>query len=79
MWVHESVRGLQLGVRILKRLEDEACALGLTTVRLDTNRALKEAQALYRRSGYKEVPAFSDERYAHHWFEKRLSRAHRRR
>ena len=29
--------------------------------------------ALYRRSGYREVPAFTREPYAHHWFEKRLS------
>ena len=30
------------------------------------------AIALYRREGYQEVPAFNDEPYAHHWFEKRL-------
>jgi DNA-binding MarR family transcriptional regulator/GNAT superfamily N-acetyltransferase len=74
MWVHESVRGFKLGARLLRRLEDEARALGLTMMRLDTNRALKEAQALYRRSGYREVCAFNDEFYAHHWFEKRLSK-----
>jgi GNAT superfamily N-acetyltransferase len=78
MWVHESVRGLQLGARILQRLEDEALALGLTSVRLDTNRALKEAQALYRRAGYREVAPFSNELYAHHWFEKRLAKSARR-
>jgi hypothetical protein len=31
-----------------------------------------EAQQLYRSSGYREVPPFNDEHYAHHWFEKRL-------
>jgi hypothetical protein len=41
-------------------------------VRLETNRALKEAIQLYRSSGYREVGPFNDERYAHHWFEKRL-------
>jgi hypothetical protein len=41
-------------------------------VRLETNRSLVEAVALYRASGYEEVPAFNDERYAHHWFAKRL-------
>jgi hypothetical protein len=34
--------------------------------------ALVEAIALYRSAGYVEVPAFNDEPFAHHWFEKRL-------
>jgi hypothetical protein len=41
-------------------------------VRLETNRSLTEAIALYRSSGYVEVPAFNDEPHAHLWFEKRL-------
>ena len=41
-------------------------------LRLETNRMLTEAQALYRQQGYVEVPAFNAEPYAHHWFEKRL-------
>ena len=41
-------------------------------VRLETNRALREAIALYRAAGYGEVAPFNDEPYAHHWFEKRL-------
>jgi hypothetical protein len=40
--------------------------------RLETNRALTEAIALYRAAGYVEVEPFNDETYAHHWFEKRL-------
>ena len=40
--------------------------------RLETNRSLGEAVSLYRSAGYVEVPAFNDEPYAHHWFEKRL-------
>jgi hypothetical protein len=27
---------------------------------------------MYRSAGYDEVPAFNDEPFAHHWFEKRL-------
>jgi hypothetical protein len=42
-------------------------------VRLETNRALTEAIALYRRSGYVEVEAFNSEPYAHNWFEKILA------
>ena len=41
-------------------------------VRLETNRALTEAIAMYRSAGYVEIEPFNDERYAHHWFEKRL-------
>ena len=52
--------------------EARARALGATTVRLDTNRALAEAIALYRARGYAEVPRFNAEPYAHHWFAKPL-------
>jgi GNAT superfamily N-acetyltransferase len=72
MWVAESARGLGLGRRMLVALEDEARSLGLTTLRLETNRALTEAIGLYRRAGYLEVPAFNTDPYANHWFEKRI-------
>jgi len=70
MWVHEEMRGLGIGLRILQELEAKAREFGLSTLRLETNRILKEAQALYRRCGYREVAPFNDEPYAHHWFEK---------
>ena len=70
MWVSPDARGLGLGRRILEMLEALAKDFGLTTLRLETNRALKEAQALYRTCGYLEVEPFNDEPYAHHWFEK---------
>ena len=73
MWVAESARGLGLGRRILEALESEARGLGLTTLRLETNRSLSEAIRLYRSAGYVEVPPFNDEPYADHWFEKRLA------
>ena len=34
---------------------------------------MTRAIALYRKSGFREVAAFNDEPYAHHWFEKRLA------
>jgi len=74
MWVSPSMRGCGFGRRTLEELESHARRLGMTTLRLETNRALTEAIQLYRASGYREVAAFNDERYAHHWFEKRLSR-----
>ena len=72
MWVAPEYRGLGLGRRLLLELERHARRAGARAVRLETNRALKEAIQLYRRSGYREVTAFNDEPYAHHWFEKRL-------
>jgi DNA-binding MarR family transcriptional regulator len=73
MWVAPSMRGLGLGRRLLAELEAEAARNGSRVIRLETNRSLTEAIALYRSSGYAEVAAFNDEPYAHHWFEKRLS------
>jgi len=72
MWVAPAARGLGLGRRLLACLEAEAAASGARTVRLETNHTLAEAISLYRASGYREVAAFNDEPYAHHWFEKTL-------
>jgi DNA-binding MarR family transcriptional regulator/GNAT superfamily N-acetyltransferase len=75
MWVSPSVRGLGVGRRLLADLEARAAGLGVRTLRLETNRTLEEAIALYRSAGYREVAAFNDEPYADHWFEKRLGGA----
>ena len=72
MWIAPGARGLGLARGLLSSLEDEARAMGYSIVRLETNKALLEAQQLYRSAGYAEVAPFNDERYAHHWFEKRL-------
>ena len=72
MWVKGSARGLGIGKRVLRRLEELARRRRLPLLRLETNDTLAEAQALYRRSGYREVAAFNQEPYAHHWFEKSL-------
>ncbi|WP_078279136.1 helix-turn-helix domain-containing GNAT family N-acetyltransferase [Mycobacteroides franklinii] len=72
VWISPNVRGLGLGKRILAELERQAAAHGAQAIRLDTNRALTEAIAMYRSAGYDEVAAFNEEKYAHHWFEKRL-------
>jgi DNA-binding MarR family transcriptional regulator/GNAT superfamily N-acetyltransferase len=73
MWVAPAARGLGLGRRLLAELEAHAAAHGVRVLRLETNRTLTEAISLYRTAGYREVPAFNDEPYAHHWFEKTLS------
>ena len=64
MWVAPSARGLGLGRRLLTELEARAAASGSDVIRLETNGALTEAIAMYRSSGYREVPAFNDEPYA---------------
>jgi GNAT superfamily N-acetyltransferase len=72
MWVADRVRGLGVGRRLLAALEEYAAAQGVRVTRLETNRLLVEAIALYRSEGYVEVAPFSVEPFSHHWFEKRL-------
>ncbi len=71
MWVAPAARGLGIARRLLDALEAQARAAGLDTLRLDTNRHLVEARALYLRSGYVEIAPYNANPYAHHWFEKR--------
>lgn len=73
MWISRTARGLGLGRRMLRELEARARTLGYRMIRLETEKSLTEAQQLYRSYGYREVPRFNDEVYAHHWFEKDLS------
>ncbi|WP_314174968.1 bifunctional helix-turn-helix transcriptional regulator/GNAT family N-acetyltransferase [Streptomyces winkii] len=73
MWVAPQARRLGLGRRFLAELEARAAGLGCRALRLDTNKTLSAAIGLYRACGFEEVPAFNDEPYAHHWFEKRIT------
>lgn len=73
MWVAPSARGLGIAQRLLDALERNAVDFGLATLRLDTNRSLTEARALYERNGYAEIAAYNDNPYADRWFEKRLA------
>jgi DNA-binding MarR family transcriptional regulator/GNAT superfamily N-acetyltransferase len=72
VWTAPSARGIGVARRMLRTLEAASRRQGLKTLRLDTNRALSEAHALYRSEGYREIARFNDNPYAHHWFEKRL-------
>jgi DNA-binding MarR family transcriptional regulator/GNAT superfamily N-acetyltransferase len=72
MWIAKEARGLGLGRRLLVELENHAREAGAPAVRLETNRALAEAIAMYRKAGYVEIEPFNDEFYAHHWFERKL-------
>ena len=72
MWAAPSARGQGLAALMLAAAEAKARDLGRTRMVLDTNRALTEAQAFYRRQGYVEIERYNDNPYAHHWYEKRL-------
>lgn len=73
MWVAPQARGLGVGRRFLADLESRAAREGRDVLRLDTNKTLTAAIGLYRSFGFEEVPAFNDEPYAHHWFEKAIT------
>jgi GNAT superfamily N-acetyltransferase len=72
MWLHPSTRGRGLGAVLLEAVEDAARELGATEGLLDTNGTLEVALSLYRRHGWREVPAYNDNPYATHWFAKTL-------
>ncbi|MCK8609295.1 bifunctional helix-turn-helix transcriptional regulator/GNAT family N-acetyltransferase [Agromyces sp. C10] len=72
LWVSPDARGIGLGARLLREAEAAARRLGAASARLDTNRTLTEAIALYRANGYVEIDDFNGERYADFWFEKPL-------
>jgi GNAT superfamily N-acetyltransferase len=72
LWTDPAARRMGVARQLLAALEAEARRIGAKTVRLDTNRALHEAKALYLRLGYREVAPFNDAPVAHHWFAKDL-------
>jgi DNA-binding MarR family transcriptional regulator/GNAT superfamily N-acetyltransferase len=72
MWIAPAARGLGLGRRLLQTLEDCARAGGAQVGHIETSAVSSEALALYRSSGWVEVPRFNDEPFADHWFEKEL-------
>lgn len=70
MWIAPALRGLGLAQRMLEALEAHAASMELHTLRLDTNRGLVEARALYLGNGYREIAPYNDNPYADHWFQK---------
>ena len=73
MWVSPVARGQGVARALLAHMEAFAASLGFQHLRLDTNKVLVEAHALYRRAGYAEVSRFNDNPYAHLWFVKHLN------
>lgn len=60
MYVAPEMRGHGIGRALLARLEDEARALGLTRLVLETGTRQAEALALYRSAGYAAIPAYGE-------------------
>ena len=73
MWIAPEARGLGLGRRLLEKLEACAREHGARAAHIETSAVSGEALALYRATGWIEVPRFNDEPFADHWFEKSLT------
>ena len=71
LWVHASARGQGLSRRMMAAIEDEARGVGYQRLRLDTNSALTEAIALYRATGWTDIPPYTTPP-ADVWMEKPL-------
>ncbi len=72
VWTAPKARGLGVARAVLAALEAEARARGFRRLRLDTNRALNEAQAMYLKAGYRDIARYNDNPYAHRWFGKAI-------
>jgi DNA-binding MarR family transcriptional regulator/ribosomal protein S18 acetylase RimI-like enzyme len=71
LWVHTSARGQGLSRRLMSAIEAEARSMGYLRLRLDTNSALTEAIALYRATGWTDIPPYTTPP-ADVWLEKPL-------
>ncbi|MFE0755571.1 GNAT family N-acetyltransferase [Inquilinus sp. NPDC058860] len=58
MFVDPATRGLKVGRDLLARIEDEARALGVRLIQLETGIHQPEAIGLYRRFGYRDRGPF---------------------
>ena len=76
MWVADDWRGVGIGARTLRQLEQIAADLGHDRVILDTNAVLVEAIAMYERAGYRPIERYNDNPYAQRWFERHVEPLH---
>ncbi|WP_240677460.1 GNAT family N-acetyltransferase [Actinacidiphila soli] len=73
VFVHAAARGTGGGPALVRAAEQAAREVfGASVMRLDTRKDLVEARALYARLGYREIPAYHDDPFADHFFEKKL-------
>lgn len=72
VWVSQTERGKGVAHVIMNWLETKATDHSFTTIRLDTNNTLGEAQAMYSKRGYREIGRYNDNPFADHFYEKQL-------
>jgi putative acetyltransferase len=60
MYVDPDVRGAGTGAALMERLEAEARAIGLSSMKLETGDDLYPAHRLYRRHGFADCGPFGD-------------------
>jgi ribosomal protein S18 acetylase RimI-like enzyme len=72
MYVSPSGRRRGIAKQLLGRLEAIAAERGCRAVRLDTAAHLTAAIALYKATGYREIPAYHSGPLADLWFERAL-------
>lgn len=58
LFVRESFRGLHIGRTLSEAVIAEARLIGYSVMRLDTLERMKEARALYKALGFKEISAY---------------------
>lgn len=72
LFLQPKARGTGWGRALLTELEARAKSFGADEIVLDTNASLSAAGALYRRSGYVNIPPYNDNPNATDWFSKPL-------
>ena len=60
MFTDPAARGKGVATALLGRIEDEAAAIGLTTLKLETGKSLEGAIRLYERCGFVHCGIFGD-------------------
>jgi len=58
LYVRPPHRGTGLGRQLVERIVTEACEAGYVAMRLDTLQTMTAAQDLYRRMGFRDIPAY---------------------
>ncbi len=74
MWIRPALQGQGLGRRLLEACLGEARALELDRLRLDTQRRMEAARALYAAYGFREIPDYNGNPRAQVWMEATLGR-----
>ena len=72
LYLRPAARGRGLGRALLAELESRARGFGAVELVLDTNASLEAARALYRSSGYSDIPPYNDNPNATNWYRKVL-------